>query len=117
VRKVMLLLERNLSRPLPTEYLARHAGLSVRQLQRLFKLELGMGPTEFALKLRLAHAHQQVSPARPHSWRWRASAALPTHHTSRAAFAPPTAKARALCASAEPPARFQPAFKGDLRTH
>ena len=61
VRKVMLLLERNLSRPLPTEYLARHVGLSVRQLQRLFKLELGMGPTEFALKLRLAHAHQQIS--------------------------------------------------------
>ncbi len=61
VRKVMLLLERNLSRPLPTEYLARHVGLSARQLQRLFKLELGMGPTELALKLRLAHAHQQLS--------------------------------------------------------
>ena len=61
VRKVMLLLKRNVSRPLPTDYLARHVGLSVRQLQRLFKLELGMGPTEFALKLRLAHAHQQLS--------------------------------------------------------
>jgi AraC family transcriptional regulator len=27
----------------------------------LFKRELGMGPTEFSLKLRLAHAHQQIN--------------------------------------------------------
>ena len=54
----MLLLERNLGNPLSPEFVARHVGLGTRQLERLFKAELGLSPAGFALQLRLANARQ-----------------------------------------------------------
>jgi len=54
----MLLIERNLANPLSPEFVAQHVGLGSRQLERLFKAELGTSPAGFALQLRLAHAHQ-----------------------------------------------------------
>ncbi len=57
VRKAMLLIERNLATPLSTEFIARHVGVGIRQLERLFKAELGMAPSAWSLKLRLTHAH------------------------------------------------------------
>ena len=56
VRKAMLLMERNLETPLTAEFVARHVAVSVRQLERLFKTELGCSPSAFALRIRLAHA-------------------------------------------------------------
>jgi transcriptional regulator GlxA family with amidase domain len=64
VRKAMLLLERNLGNPVSPEFVARHVGLGTRQLERLFKAELGLSPAEFALKLRLAHARQLLQNSR-----------------------------------------------------
>ncbi len=64
VRKAMLLLERNLANPLSSEFVARHVGLSTRQLERLFKAELGISPAGFALKLRLANAHELLLTTR-----------------------------------------------------
>ena len=62
----MLLMERNLETPLSAEFIARHVGLSVRQLERLFKTEMGCSPSLFALRIRLAHAHHRLlhSPQR-----------------------------------------------------
>ena len=60
VRNAMLLMERNLESPLSAEFVARHVGLSVRQLERLFKTEAGCSPSTMALRIRLAHAHQRL---------------------------------------------------------
>ncbi|MFO1191473.1 MAG: GlxA family transcriptional regulator [Rhodoferax sp.] len=64
VRKAMLLIERNLANPLSAEFIAQHVGLGTRQLERLFKAELGTSPAGFALQLRLAHAHQLLRATR-----------------------------------------------------
>lgn len=56
VRKAMLLIERNLSNPLSIEDVSRKVNVSLRQLERLFHVELGMTPASFSLKLRLNHA-------------------------------------------------------------
>ena len=60
VRKAMLLIERNLANPLSPDFVARHVGLGTRQLERLFRTELGTSPAGFALTLRLAHARQML---------------------------------------------------------
>jgi transcriptional regulator GlxA family with amidase domain len=60
VRNAMLLMERNLETPLSAEFVARHVGLSVRQLERLFMTEAGCSPSTMALRIRLAHAHQRL---------------------------------------------------------
>jgi len=60
VRKAMLLMERNLESPLSAEFVARHVGLSVRQLERLFKAEVGCSPSVMALRIRLAHAQHRL---------------------------------------------------------
>jgi len=60
VRKAMLLMERNLETPLSAEFVARHVGVSVRQLERLFKTETGTSPSLFALRIRLAYARQRL---------------------------------------------------------
>lgn len=64
VRKAMLLLERNLGNPVSPAFVARHVGLGTRQLERLFKAELGLSPAGFALKLRLAQAWQLLQNTR-----------------------------------------------------
>jgi transcriptional regulator GlxA family with amidase domain len=59
VRRAMLLMERNIGAPLSMDSIARQTHLSQRQLERLFRLELGMSPTQFALRLRL-HAAREL---------------------------------------------------------
>lgn len=53
VRKVLLLLEQNLSTPLNTEALASHINISKRQLERVFSQELGVSLQKFYRKARL----------------------------------------------------------------
>ena len=83
VRKAMLLMERNLESPLSAEFVARHVGISVRQLERLFKTELGCSPSAFALRIRLAHAHQRLL----HSQEPVADIALQSGFVNRSHFA------------------------------
>ena len=54
--RAMQLLEATLDRPLAVGELAAHAGLSARQLLRLFGRHLGEGPAHLHRRLRLEHA-------------------------------------------------------------
>ena len=54
--KVVACMERNLETPLTREELAAVSGLSVRQLERLFKHQLRRTPGEYYLRLRLERA-------------------------------------------------------------
>ena len=83
VRKAMLLMERNLESPLSAEFVARHVGVSVRQLERLFKTEVGTSPSGFALRIRLAHARQRLL----HSQEPVADIALQSGFVNRSHFA------------------------------
>jgi transcriptional regulator GlxA family with amidase domain len=82
VRKAMLLMERNLESPLSVEFVARHVGLSVRQLERLFKTEIGTSPILFALRLRLANARHRLM----HSQESVADIALQSGFVNRSHF-------------------------------
>ena len=83
VRKAMLLIERNLESPVSAEFMARHVGVSVRQLERLFKADIGCSPTQFALRVRLNHARQLIL----HGKDSLADVALQTGFVSRSHFA------------------------------
>jgi len=56
VRRVALLMEQSLNEYRSIEWFARRAGISVRQLERRFKDELGLSPAAFFRKLRLDYA-------------------------------------------------------------
>jgi len=56
VRRVALLMEQSLNECRPIDWFARRAGVSVRQLERRFKAELGLSPAAFFRKLRLDYA-------------------------------------------------------------
>ena len=56
VNAALLLMEQNLSSPLPVATLAARLGLSTRTLQRLFLQHLGHGPLTAYMHLRLQHA-------------------------------------------------------------
>lgn len=56
LRKVAELMEANFEEPLSAVELARLAGLSLRQVQRMFHETLGTTPTKYYLKLRLQRA-------------------------------------------------------------
>ncbi len=58
VRRAVEAMERSLEDPLSTEALARLAGVSRRQLERLFRTYLGDTPSGHYLKLRLRRARQ-----------------------------------------------------------
>lgn len=58
VLRVVERMERNVEQPLAASTLARDAGISLRQLERVFATELGDTPQSYYLKLRLAHARQ-----------------------------------------------------------
>lgn len=64
VRKAMLLMERTLGNPLSCEFIAKHVGLSQRQLERLFRLEMGQTPSDFLMSLRLRNAHDLLQTCR-----------------------------------------------------
>ncbi|MGX8009774.1 helix-turn-helix domain-containing protein [Mesorhizobium sp. ORM8.1] len=50
-------MESNLTEPLLLDELAESAGLSRRQIERLFRRELGCSPSRYYLNLRLERAH------------------------------------------------------------
>jgi transcriptional regulator GlxA family with amidase domain len=56
VRRAMLMMEQNITDPLPIADIARHLGLSTRQLERLFVSVTTMRPAEFYRSLRLRYA-------------------------------------------------------------
>lgn len=51
-------MEANIEEPLPLATLAADAGISVRQMERLFRTTLGKSPKALYLELRLQRAHQ-----------------------------------------------------------
>ena len=54
--RVINVMEANVEQPLNSAELASHAGITPRQLQRLFKEHTGHSPNRFYLNLRLRHA-------------------------------------------------------------
>lgn len=56
VRKAMLRLEDGLSGSVPVTAVAASLGLSARQLERRFRADIGMAPSEYKLQLRLERA-------------------------------------------------------------
>ena len=57
VRRALLLMEQNLSRPIQVNAIAGQLGLSVRQFERLCQEQLGMSPASQYRRLRLHYAH------------------------------------------------------------
>jgi transcriptional regulator GlxA family with amidase domain len=61
LRRAMALIEQSLATPpRPTE-IARRVGLSRRQLERLFRAELGATPASYSLAVRLRHGHWLIT--------------------------------------------------------
>ncbi len=58
LREVISLMEANLEEPLAMPELARYAGRSRRQLERLFKEQLGTPPQRYYLELRITEARR-----------------------------------------------------------
>lgn len=56
VRQSMLLIEQNLAQPTPLTALLRPAGIGMRQIARRFLSDVGIGPREYRLRLRLERA-------------------------------------------------------------
>lgn len=56
VRKAVQFIEHRLDAPPSVDAVARYAGVSARQLERLFCLEIGVGPAAFLRHLRLEYA-------------------------------------------------------------
>jgi transcriptional regulator GlxA family with amidase domain len=66
--EVISIMEATLEEPVPLSELARRVGISVRQVERLFKDQVGMGPSMFYLQRRLERARtllrQTLQPIR-----------------------------------------------------
>lgn len=58
--EVVALMEANIEEPLTTEDLAGHAGVSRRQLERLFRRHLDTVPSRYYLQIRLERAREMV---------------------------------------------------------
>jgi transcriptional regulator GlxA family with amidase domain len=57
VRRALLLMEQNLARPIAVAAVAAELGLSARQLERLCRQHVGMGPASLYRRLRMRYAH------------------------------------------------------------
>lgn len=62
--KVAALMEANFEEPLSAVELAKRAGLSLRQVQRMFQQSLGASPTKYYLRLRLRRARELLLQSR-----------------------------------------------------
>ena len=60
VRRALLLMEQNLTRPIAIAAVADELGMSVRQLERLCREHVGMGPASLYRQLRMRYAHWLV---------------------------------------------------------
>lgn len=58
LREVITLMEANLEDPLDPRQLAHYVGLSLRQIQRLFREQLATSPQKYYLRLRLTEARR-----------------------------------------------------------
>ncbi len=61
LREAMLLMERNLEEPLSITEIAKHAELSQRQLERLFRRHTGLTPVRYYLNIRLDRARGLIT--------------------------------------------------------
>lgn len=61
ISRTLLVMEQNLSSPLSVAKLAAKVNLSTRQLERLFKEEIGQAPQAAYLRLRLKHARWMLN--------------------------------------------------------
>lgn len=61
LREAILLMERNIEEPLTQTELAEYLGLSVRQVQRIFRRHLGVTPVRYYLNVRLDRARGLVT--------------------------------------------------------
>jgi transcriptional regulator GlxA family with amidase domain len=57
IRRAMLMMEQNLTDPIPIGDIAKRLKLSTRQLERLFHAACAKRPAEFYRELRLRYAH------------------------------------------------------------
>jgi transcriptional regulator GlxA family with amidase domain len=57
VRRALLLMEQNLARPIAVAAVAAELGLSARQLERLCRQHVGMGPASLYRRLRMRYAN------------------------------------------------------------
>jgi transcriptional regulator GlxA family with amidase domain len=57
VRRALLLMEQNLTRPIPIAAVAAELGMSVRQLERLCREHVGLGPASLYRRLRMRYAN------------------------------------------------------------
>jgi transcriptional regulator GlxA family with amidase domain len=57
VRRALLLMEQNLARPIAVAVVAAELGLSARQLERLCRQHVGMGPASLYRRLRMRYAN------------------------------------------------------------
>ncbi|QXI30571.1 GlxA family transcriptional regulator [Pseudomonas vanderleydeniana] len=60
IREIIALMEANLEETLSPEQLAFYAGLSTRQIQRLFKIHLDTTPQRYYLQLRVTEARRLI---------------------------------------------------------
>src|SRR3979409_433241 len=60
VRRALLLMEQNLTRPVALGTIADELGVSVRQLERVCREHVGMGPASLYRQLRMRYAHWLV---------------------------------------------------------
>jgi transcriptional regulator GlxA family with amidase domain len=60
VRRALLLMEQNLTRPVAIAAVADELGVSIRQLERLCREHVGMGPASLYRQLRMRYAHWLV---------------------------------------------------------
>jgi transcriptional regulator GlxA family with amidase domain len=58
VTRVARIMEKNIERPLEIGAIVREAGLSERQVERLFRQHVGMTPSEYYMSARLARARE-----------------------------------------------------------
>ncbi len=57
MRRALLLMEQNLARPIAVAAVAAELGLSARQLERLCRQHVGMGPASLYRQLRMRYAN------------------------------------------------------------
>jgi transcriptional regulator GlxA family with amidase domain len=57
VRRALLLMEQNLARPIAVAAVAAELGLSARQLERLCRQHVGIGPASLYRQLRMRYAN------------------------------------------------------------
>lgn len=65
VRKAVLLIEQGCEQPLSIDFIAKRVHLSTRQIERLFLRDLGVTPSVFCEKFRLARARQMLQTREP----------------------------------------------------